>query len=253
MMKFQCPGFKTIFFLTFLAIISLSFVLVAPSEPAQTTTTTTTISANAPKKDHSKQYLYDSLKLDSLSLSREAFDYAVKGLDKLEDQGVLHNDSILSIVDFGLPSSQKRLFIINLNSGELLFNTFVSHGRNSGKERATSFSNRINSFESSLGFYVTGATYKGEHGYSLRLQGMERGINDNALARGIVMHSADYVNEQLIKKQGYLGRSLGCPAVPVKLHKAIISTIKEGSCLFLYSPDKKYLASSNILKSYLLS
>jgi hypothetical protein len=128
-----------------------------------------------------------------------------------------------------------------------LFNTFVSHGRNSGTDMATEFSNDPNSFKSSLGFYVTGDTYKGEHGYSLRLDGKEKGINDNAQERSIVMHAADYVNEAVVKAKGYLGRSLGCPAVPPALHKAIINTIKDGTCLFLYSPDQYYITHSRII------
>ncbi|ASZ13009.1 murein L,D-transpeptidase catalytic domain family protein [Chitinophaga pendula] len=191
--------------------------------------------------------LYDSLKLDSLGLSRRAYDYAIQGYERLKDDEKLANKQLLSIVDFSLPSSKKRLFILDLETGALLFNTFVSHGRNSGRELATAFSNAQNSFMSSLGFYVTGATYKGEHGYSLKLIGEEKGINDNALSRGIVMHSADYVNEALINSQGYIGRSLGCPAIPISLHKKIIEKIRNGSCLFLYSPDTHYLANSQLL------
>jgi hypothetical protein len=165
----------------------------------------------------------------------------------LVSTGALRNDHIISIVDFSLPSSKKRLFVIDVASGKLLFNTFVSHGRNSGQEMATQFSNDLNSFKSSLGFYVTGNTYSGEHGYSLRLEGKEAGINDNAYNRSIVMHAADYVNEKVIKVKGFIGRSLGCPAVPPSLHKAIINTIKDGSCLFLYSPDSNYITNSRLL------
>ncbi len=194
-------------------------------------------------------HLYDSLRLDSLELSKDAFVEAMEGLDSLQTIGVIKRDSIISIVDFSLPSYKKRLFVIDLALRKVLFNTLVSHGRNSGKEIATNFSNELNSFASSLGFYITGDTYKGEHGYSLRLQGLEQGINDNAFNRGIVMHSAPYVNEKLIQSQGYIGRSLGCPAVPIAVHKAIIRTIKDGSCLFLYSPDKDYLTHTRFSKS----
>ncbi|MCK7556728.1 murein L,D-transpeptidase catalytic domain family protein [Chitinophaga sedimenti] len=162
-------------------------------------------------------------------------------------KGKIQNDGVLSIVDFSLPSSKKRLFVIDLENGKLLFNTPVSHGRNSGKGDATSFSNAPNSFKSSLGFYVTGNTYSGEHGYSLRLNGEEKGFNDNALSRGIVMHCADYVNEGLVQSQGYIGRSLGCPAIPTAVHKKVISAISNGSCLFVYSRDKGYLAKSKLI------
>jgi len=192
--------------------------------------------------------IYDSLKLNTLGLSRQAFDYALKGFNYLKSLGKVHNDNILSIVDFSLPSNQKRLFILDLKNYKILFNTYVAHGRNSGKEYASKFSNANQSYESSLGFYVTGDTYSGNHGYSLRLEGEESGINDNALSRGVVMHSAWYVNENIAKSQGYIGRSQGCPAIPENLHKPIIEKIKNGSCLFLYSPDKNYLNNSKILK-----
>ncbi|WP_295121411.1 murein L,D-transpeptidase catalytic domain family protein [uncultured Chitinophaga sp.] len=192
--------------------------------------------------------LYTQLALDSAGLSQEAFDYALAGYEQLLQAGKIKNEDILTIVDFSRPSSDKRLFVIDLQNGKLLYNTLVSHGRNSGKGQATAFSNAPNSFKSSLGFYVTGGTYKGEHGYSLRLNGEEKGINDNALSRGIVMHCADYVNEKLVQSQGYIGRSLGCPAIPTNVHKKIITAIKDGSCLFLYSSDKRYIAQSKIIK-----
>ena len=192
--------------------------------------------------------LYDNLKLNSLGLSREAFDYAIKGYNHLRSTGKLKNDKILSIVDFSLPSGKKRLFILDLINNKILFNTFVAHGRNSGKDFANQFSNQNESYQSSLGFYVTQDTYDGKHGYSLRLEGEEQGINDNAINRAIVMHSAWYVNENIVRSQGYVGRSQGCPAIPEELNKPIIEKIKNGSCLFLYSPDKKYFSQSPILK-----
>ncbi|HWB26213.1 MAG TPA: murein L,D-transpeptidase catalytic domain family protein [Chitinophagaceae bacterium] len=191
--------------------------------------------------------IYDSLHLNVPNLSREAFIDALEGYNYLLSQGKLRNAGILSIVDFTLPSSVKRLFVIDLNNAALLFNTYVSHGRNSGKLMADEFSNAPNSFKSSLGFYVTSNTYKGKHGYSLRLEGEEQGINDNALNRGIVMHCANYVTENFIRQQGYIGRSEGCPAVPPNMYKPIINTIKDGSCLFMYSPDKYYISHSPIL------
>jgi hypothetical protein len=193
--------------------------------------------------------LYDSLDLSALGLSKEAFNLAITGYQSLIETGKLQKDNILTIIDFSLPSSKKRLFVIDLISGDLLFNTFVSHGRNSGSSIATHFSNAYNSLKSSLGFYTTGATYNGKHGYSLRLDGLEKGINDNAFNRGIVIHSADYVNEQAIQDHGYIGRSQGCPAIPEALKKPIIETIRDGSCLFVYSPNKYYTAHSKLLKA----
>ena len=159
------------------------------------------------------------------------------------------NDNIISIVDFSMPSSKKRLFVIDLDHFKVLFNTYVAHGAKSGAAIANQFSNTPESNKSSLGFYETLHTYSGGHGYSLRLEGLEKGINDNANRRDIVIHAAAYVNEALIQAQGYIGRSWGCPALPKKLHKPIIDKIKNGTCLFIYSPDKTYLNNSKILNS----
>ncbi|MEP6747433.1 MAG: murein L,D-transpeptidase catalytic domain family protein [Bacteroidota bacterium] len=192
--------------------------------------------------------LYDTLELGNLGLSKAAYSAAVKGFDSLRNTGILLNAKVLSIVDFSLPSNKKRLFIIDITAGKLLFNTFVSHGRNSGKALATQFSNNFHSFQSSLGFYVTGQTYTGHHGFSLRLNGIEQGINDNAFGRGIVMHAASYVSENSAEKMGCIGRSEGCPAIPINMHRAVIETIKNGSCLFLYGTDRKYISQSKYMQ-----
>ena len=189
--------------------------------------------------------VYDSLHLDRTGLSREAFELACLGFDQLRQSGKLRNDSLISIADFSQPSSRKRLFIIDLKNYRLLFNTLVSHGRNTGREMANVFSNRHASYQSSPGFYVTAETYNGSNGYSLKLEGMEKGINDNAYNRGIVIHGAAYVNQSLANAQGYIGRSQGCPAVPEKWSGPIINTIKQGSCLFIYHPS--YVNQSDLL------
>ena len=201
------------------------------------------------KTDSSQWFLYDSLQLQMKGLSKEAYNYALIGYNKLLQSGKLKNNEILTIIDFSLPSTAKRLFVIDMKLGTVLFNTLVSHGRNSGKDMANAFSNDLNSFKSSLGFYITSDTYMGKHGLSMRLEGEEKGINDNALNRGIVMHSAAYVNEDLIRSQGYIGRSQGCPAVPPALHKAIIEKIKNGSCLLMYSPVKYYTSKSTFIEN----
>lgn len=192
--------------------------------------------------------IYDSLQLNNLGLSKEAFEEGIKGYNYLRSIGKLTNESVISIVDFTLPSSAKRLFVIDLNNFKLLFNTYVAHGRNSGKEYANRFSNSPESNMSSLGFYVTQNTYNGEHGLSLRLQGEEKGINDNAESRAIVIHCANYVSERTIKALGYIGRSLGCPALPTKIAKPIIETIKDGSCFFVFSDSQKYISNSPLLQ-----
>jgi hypothetical protein len=190
--------------------------------------------------------VYDSLQLSLKGLSQQAFDYAKKGLNILIEEGKLLNDSIISIIDFSQPSNKKRLFVIDLKHYSVLFNTLVAHGRNTGREWATSFSNQNSSFKSSPGFYITRETYEGRNGYSLKLDGVENGINDNAYERGIVIHGASYVCDDFVNAQGYIGRSQGCPAVPVQVSRPIINTIKNGTCLFVYHPS--YINSSPILR-----
>jgi|SRR5882724_10811416 len=191
--------------------------------------------------------VYDSLHLQLIGLSQQAFDYAQKGLEKLIAQGRIINDSIVSIADFSQSSNMKRLYILDIKNYKVLFNTLVAHGRNSGKELANSFSNQASSFKSSPGFYITGETYNGNNGYSLKLEGIEKGINDNAYHRAIVMHGADYVNESIATARGYIGRSEGCPAVPEGKAVPIISTIKNGTCFFVYTPTASYLQHSTML------
>jgi hypothetical protein len=196
----------------------------------------------------SAEMVYDSLRLGSMGLTKQAFDCAYKGFSYLKEAGKIENDAILSIVDFSQPSSNKRLFVIDLDNAKVLFNTYVAHGMNSGKAFAKHFSNSMNSLQSSLGFYETENTYTGKNGYSLHLVGLERGINDNAYRREIVMHGAEYVNEKMIHSKGYIGRSWGCPAIPENMHVPIINQIKNGTCLFIFSPDKNYIKRSKILR-----
>lgn len=237
-----CVFFTSVLSIHFLFVYATSKpVAIMPDEVAAAKVTT------AEGTRPSTINLYDSLALGKLGLNRQAYNFAMAGYQKLLASGKLKNAHILSIVDFSLPSSKKRLFIVDVKQAKILFNTYVSHGRNSGRETAASFSNAPESFKSSLGFYITKDTYIGKHGFSLRLDGQDKGFNDNALSRAIVMHNASYVDESLIRSQGYIGRSLGCPAIPEKLHKPIIDKIKSGSCLFIYGGDKSYAARSTIL------
>ncbi|MCX8019612.1 MAG: murein L,D-transpeptidase catalytic domain family protein [Chitinophagaceae bacterium] len=183
--------------------------------------------------------LYDSLQLNLKGLSYEAFELAHKGFQFLLNEGRIVNDSILTIIDFSKPSFLKRFFVLDLKNMKLLIHSLVAHGKNSGKESADFFSNIPQSQKSSLGFYLTGEDYFGENGYSLKLIGLEKGVNDNALRRGIVIHGANYVNETYILQQGYIGRSQGCPAVPVELARPVIQMLKNGTCLFIYHPRYK--------------
>jgi len=189
--------------------------------------------------------IYDSLHLELKGLSKEAFEYAQQGFEKLITEGADINNSVISIIDFSLPSSRKRLFILDMHHYKLLFNTLVAHGRNTGKEVANSFSNKEMSYKSSPGFYITKETYQGKNGYSLKLEGIERGINDNAYDRGIVFHGADYVSQSLVNAQGYIGRSQGCPAIPENVTYPVINTIKEGTLVFIYHPS--YISKSRLL------
>lgn len=190
--------------------------------------------------------IYDSMHLGNFGLSQAAYDNAIKGFRTLINEGRIAHTNILTIIDFSKPSSEKRLFIIDIRNLKLLYRTYVAHGVNSGREMASRFSNTPESNMSSLGFYETSTTYEGSNGYSLHLRGLERGINDNAYDRAIVMHGADYVNEDYIRSQGYIGRSWGCPAVSPKLCKPIIDRIKNGTCMFIYSPDRSYTKLSRL-------
>lgn len=197
----------------------------------------------------SAHVLYDSLGLQEVGLNERAFQYAWKGFLHLAGEGKLLNTDYFTVCDFSQSSKNKRLYIIDLNEMRVFKNTYVAHGRNSGGEFAQSFSNKPESHKSSLGFYVTGQTYYGQHGLSLRMLGVEPGINDKALARRIVIHGSSYIGEKYLQKNPFSGRSFGCPAIPAAERDEIINTIKEGTCLFIYHPSKQYIAKSKILNS----
>lgn len=191
--------------------------------------------------------LYQSLALNNFDApSEEVFTKALKGYLKLKDEGKIKNEK-LTIVDFSLSSTMSRLWVIDMENYEIVLQSLVSHGRNTGDEFATTFSDKIDSHMSSLGFYKTGETYQGINGFSMRLDGLEEGINSNARKRAIVVHGADYASLKLVKAQGRLGRSYGCPAVPIEVNKKLIELIKDESCLFIYHPSKDYLSKSHYL------
>jgi hypothetical protein len=194
-----------------------------------------------------KMDVFDSLHLAEWGLSKKVFEMGLRGMFKLTKTGYIKSN-ILSIVDFSQPSINKRLYVIDLDNYTLLYNTWVAHGAKTGKNSATYFSNKPSSHKSSLGFYITGETYKGSNGYSLKLLGMEKGINDYALRRGIVMHGADYVSEEYIENQGYIGRSYGCPAINSEISQDLIDMVKDGTCLFIYHPSASYRTKSKLLK-----
>jgi hypothetical protein len=177
-------------------------------------------------------------------VSFQVFNTAVKGSHRIEK---ITKKNIITIIDYSKPSSEKRFFVIDIKSKQLLYKCLVAHGKNSGDIYAKSFSNLLGSLKSSLGFYITAETYSGVHGFSMMLDGLEKGINDMARAREIVIHGAEYVSEEFVKKYGRLGRSWGCPALPVEISKEIIDKISGGSCLFIYCDDGDYKENSRFL------
>ncbi len=188
------------------------------------------------------ELIYEQMNLDEL-IDFNAFESAYSGYKKLKK----NNNPLLTIIDFNLPSTEKRMYVLDIEKKEVLYVTHVAHGRNSGGNYATSFSNKSGSYQSSLGFYRTAETYMGGNGYSLRLDGLEREINHLARPRAVVIHGADYCNEEFIKSTGRLGRSFGCPALPQELNKPIINTIKDGSLIFIYADKPEYYAQSAVL------
>jgi hypothetical protein len=180
--------------------------------------------------------VYHQLNANNFAMPNlESFTKALEGFYDLKTKGLVSRD-ILTLIDFSMSSNQKRLWVIDLATNTILYNTLVAHGRNTGDEFAKTFSNAAESYKSSLGFYATGSIYNGKHGASLYLNGLEKGVNDNARNRSVVMHGADYVSESFIKNNHRLGRSLGCPAIPVEMTATIINAIKDKSCLYIYHP-----------------
>jgi len=185
--------------------------------------------------------IYESMKLANVGLPFKVFEEAYIGFLNLKNsEKISEESSILSIADFDKSSKTKRLWIVDLKNDSLLLNTWVSHGRGSGNDMATKFSNLSNSYQSSLGFYITGEVYNGKHGRSLRLDGMDSGFNDNARARAIVLHGAPYVSSQAIQSLNRLGLSHGCPAVPLELTNQIIDLIKEKTVLYIHADSPAY-------------
>jgi hypothetical protein len=186
-------------------------------------------------------------KLNDNKLSFEAFLLAYEGFSKINDSHLLQNDSLLTVIDYSMPSDQKRLWIIDIKNLNIIENSLVAHGQASGNLKAESFSDTPQSHKSSLGFFITGKTYSGKHDYSLTMDGIEEGINQNARKRAIVFHAASYVSTTFIEANGRLGRSFGCPALPVEKNTHIIDLIKDSSCVFIYSPDPNYLHQSKLI------
>lgn len=191
--------------------------------------------------------IYTAMDLQSTGLDSKAFEYAWRGYHNLVKKGLIQKRSVLSICDFSQSSRSKRMYVIDVEHKRLLYRTYVAHGQNSGDEYASNFSNDEDSYMSSLGFYVTRRTYMGRNGLSLRLDGVDRGYNDNARRRMIVLHGSTYAGERYMEDYGNLGTSLGCPALPAEISGRIIRAVKDGSCLFIYHPTQQYLDNSTVL------
>jgi len=175
----------------------------------------------------------------------EVFKKALTGFLNLKADKYIKKN-LLTIIDFSLSSTWDRMWIIDMNKLEVVHTSLVAHGKNSGEEFASHFSNSPSSLQSSLGFYITGGTYMGKHGISLILDGVEPGINDNARERAIVVHGADYVSRAFIRSNGRLGRSFGCPSIPLEDHEKIINLLSGRSCIYIHYPDKNYLTTSRM-------
>lgn len=230
-------AFRIIFIFISVSIFGIFFTKNTQTSSANTQIVVETDIAGETKR------LYNELNLQN-EIEYTAFEQAMTGYKKIESK-----KPILTLIDFSKPSTEERLYVINLDEKKVLFKTHVAHGKNSGGNYATSFSNKKGSNQSSLGFFLTEKTYQGSNGYSLVINGLEKDINDKAKVRAVVIHGADYANPHFAKSTGRLGRSFGCPALPRDLTKPIIDVIKDGSLIYAYSDkfNKDYLQHSSIL------
>lgn len=230
---------------------SLAFTTYEPTEKSASEVTSEEIEVTAtePTAEEKINILYEEFSAVNEAMpSQVSFTYALTGYNKLDEEQKITN-KLLTIVDFSLPSTEKRMWILDMENNSVLYHTYVSHGQNTGGNMATKFSNTPNSLQSSLGFYVTAETYYGKNGLSLFIDGMEEEFNSKARERYVVIHGADYAKEDSIKRLGRLGRSYGCPAVPTEVSIEIIELIKEGSALFIYHNSDDYIAKSTYLNS----
>lgn len=197
--------------------------------------------STAPVSTLEHRLLYERMELQNV-MDYQAFEQACKGYSRIE-----RGKNILAVIDFTKPSTEERLYVLDLDKEELLYTSHVSHGQKSGEKYATSFSNVSGSHQSSLGFYLTDKTYIGGSGYSLLLNGLEEGFNDRARSRAVVIHGASYSDPRVIASTGRLGRSHGCPALPPALTRPIIDVIKEGAVLYIYAGNRHYEQQSRLL------
>ena len=234
---------KTLIFLSLLIISSLSFSEGTNLESINQNSVITTETDNKPQKvTLDVKSVYDSLNIKG-KIDYSIFQKAYLGYVQIPNK----NPGVLVIIDYTKPSNEERFYVLDLNKKKLVYSTRVAHSKNSGLEIPLEFSDDPNSYQSSLGFFLTLGEYNGAYGYSLRLKGLEENINANAESRAIVIHGGDIVNDEYIKKYGFAGRSLGCPVLPAALTKEIVNYIKHGRVLFIYGNDEEYIEESYYL------
>lgn len=234
---------KTLIFLSLLIISNLSFSEGTNLESINQNTVIATETDNKPQKvTLDVKSVYDSLNIKG-KIDYSIFQKAYLGYVQIPNK----NPGVLVIIDYTKPSNEERFYVLDLNKKKLVYSTRVAHSKNSGLEIPLEFSDDPNSYQSSLGFFLTLGEYNGAYGYSLRLKGLEENINANAESRAIVIHGGDIVNDEYIKKYGFAGRSLGCPVLPAALTKEIVNYIKHGRVLFIYGNDEEYIEESYYL------
>ncbi|MBA9078719.1 MULTISPECIES: murein L,D-transpeptidase catalytic domain family protein [Rufibacter] len=254
---------RTFLALSFLA--TLSFVSPATSDPSHYTTLPNQEASLAipqmtdvpiiPSFQEFLEEVYDDADLKQAGLDFNVFQRAATGYYNLKEQKKLNRSKdILTIVDFGKSSREKRFWVVDMKKNKVLYKSLVAHGQGSGNDMAVNFSNTVDSHMSSVGFYVTDEPYYGKHGLSLKLDGLDKGFNSNARGRAIVVHGADYVSDAFVKKHGRLGRSHGCPALPQDISAEVINLIKDGTCLYIDSPkanlQSAYLNPTKAIKTF---
>ena len=223
-------------YLKFLFLFLLAFTSFAPNLTKEVNIKTSSSVSFSQKIEA----VYNSIDSNNFNMPNlESFSKALQGYYLLKEDGKVKND-FLTIIDFSMSSREKRCWVIDVDQNKIIYNSLVAHGQNSGEDYAQQFSNRNNSYQSCLGFFTTGEIYSGKHGMSMKLDGLEKGINDNARQRSIVVHGADYVSNSFIRNHSRLGRSQGCPAVSSKLSGKVIDVISDKTVLFINSTNQNY-------------
>lgn len=239
----------SLFFVSVLVVSTVSYMVHRPKNDIELATTNTPAATTPTKAPTSQNWIDEETKrilAKASNINPKALKVSLEAYAKARREG-LDSKGLLTLVDYSIPSSSKRLWVIDVNNTKILFNTWVAHGKNSGAKMATSFSNSASSLKSSLGVFITDEPYTGHDGYSLRVRGLEKGFNDHAYNRAVVFHGANYVSAEVAKDRDMVGRSWGCFAVPKATIASLINTVKEGTLVVAYYPDKKWLSESSFV------